>query len=832
MAPSHNKCDGATFLMAVIKKAIMTVAVLVCVLTAAGQGVLTGTVSDADGMVPLEMVNVGVPGTAVGATTDSRGHYRLEIKTADSVTVRYTFTGYEPQERRVKLTGGREHRLDMTLKRMARRLDEVQVSDEKTRQSSFTQIDVQRLENAVGPASGVESLLKTLPDVNSNNELSSQYSVRGGSFDENLVYINGVEVFRPMLIRSGQQEGMSIINPDLVDYILFSPGGFQASYGDKMSSVLDITYSRPVENKGKVSVSLLGGSATLQGRIGERWSYAASFRRHSNSYLLRTLDTKGTYRTHYTDLQAILGYRVNERLDLSLLAIWTDNVYGLVPQSQTTAFSQRTMELDVYFDGAEEDKYRTLLGALTMDWRPDDEWHLVGNLSVQDIAESERYDIQSQYWLYQVGMGEQVGETERFDRGVGTFLEHARNRLNSGIYALDVKAVKQAPLGNWTTGLKLQYENVADRLREWRWVDSAGYAMPTIATTPGDSSALPTNPILQQYANSNGGLHTLRAAAFLQREVDMETRGGSQIKLLAGLRGGLYDSRLVWYDKQQWTGLRPILSPRLSVSYKPLTQRDLLFKLATGVYQQPPFYREYRRTDGTLNPQLKPQTSYQVMGTADWNLHLWNRPFKITADLYYKYITDLVPYTVDNLRLSYNPDRQAVAYAAGLSLRVNGELVEGLESWVSLSLMRTQEDIEGDEFGWLDRPTDQRFSIKLFLQDYIPTMPWWRMSLSAIYATGMPVTAPYGRQEVALRLPYYLRVDWGNTVQLARIQQLKHWKLFRYIEDIQVGVEIFNLFDKQNVISYLWVTDYDNHPYRVPNYLTARQINLRLTILF
>ena len=446
MAPSHNKCDGATFLMAVIKKAIMTVAVLVCVLTAAGQGVLTGTVSDADGMVPLEMVNVGVPGTAVGATTDSRGHYRLEIKTADSVTVRYTFTGYEPQERRVKLTGGREHRLDMTLKRMARRLDEVQVSDEKTRQSSFTQIDVQRLENAVGPASGVESLLKTLPDVNSNNELSSQYSVRGGSFDENLVYINGVEVFRPMLIRSGQQEGMSIINPDLVDYILFSPGGFQASYGDKMSSVLDITYSRPVENKGKVSVSLLGGSATLQGRIGERWSYAASFRRHSNSYLLRTLDTKGTYRTHYTDLQAILGYRVNERLDLSLLAIWTDNVYGLVPQSQTTAFSQRTMELDVYFDGAEEDKYRTLLGALTMDWRPDDEWHLVGNLSVQDIAESERYDIQSQYWLDQVGMGEQVGETERFDRGVGTFLEHARNRLNSGIYALDVKAVKQAPL--------------------------------------------------------------------------------------------------------------------------------------------------------------------------------------------------------------------------------------------------------------------------------------------------------------------------------------------------------------------------------------------------
>ena len=810
----------------------MCVATALLALTAAGQGVLSGTVSELGSGAPLELVNVGVPGTPMGAVTDRRGHYRLEIKTGDSITVRYTFTGYEPQERRVRLAGGREERQDIILKPSARRLDEVEVSDEKTRQSTFMHIDVQRLENAVGPASGVESLLKTLPDVNSNNELSSQYSVRGGSFDENLVYINGVEVFRPMLIRSGQQEGMSIINPDLVDYILFSPGGFQATYGDKMSSVLDITYSRPLENKGKVSVSLLGGNATLQGRIGEKWSYAVSLRRHSNSYLLRSLDTKGTYKTHYTDLQAILGYRVNDRLDLALLAIWTNNVYGLVPQSQTTAFSQRTMELDVYFDGAEEDKYRTLLGALTMDWRPDDDWHIMGNLSVQDIAESERYDIQSQYWLYQVGMGEQVGETERFDRGVGTFLEHARNRLGSGIYAVDVKAIKQAPLGSWTAGLKVQYENVSDRLREWRWVDSAGYAMPATFTTPGDTNAQPVNPILQQYANSNGGLQTMRATAFLQREVDWETRGGSQIKLLAGIRGGLYGSRLEWYDRQQLTGLRPLVSPRVSVSYKPRTQRDLLFRLATGVYQQAPFYREYRRLDGTLNPQLKPQTSYQVMGTADWNLRLWDKPFKITADLYYKYITDLVPYTVDNLRINYNPDLQAVAYATGFSLRVNGELVEGLESWISLSLMKTQEDIEGDAFGWLDRPTDQRFSVKLFVQDYIPTMPWWRMSLSAIYATGMPVTAPYGHQEVALRLPYYLRVDWGNTVQLARIQQIKHWKLFRYIDDIQVGVEIFNLFDKQNVISYLWVTDYDNHPYRVPNYLTARQINLKLTILF
>lgn len=794
-------------------------------MVAAGQGVLSGRVTDAVSGGALEFVNVGIPGTSIGDVTTNKGVYKIVIKSADSVTVRYSFTGYESKELRLKVVG--EVQRDVVLRPVAKRLDEVEISDDKTRQSSFTQIDVQKLEDAVGPSAGVESLLKTLPDVNSNNELSSRYSVRGGSFDENLVYINGVEVFRPMLIRSGQQEGMSIINPDLVDYILFSPGGFEASYGDKMSSVLDITYSRPVEFKGKVSASLLGGAASVQGRVGEKWTYAAALRHHRNSYLLRTLDTKGSYTTRYTDLQALVGYKVNERLDLGLLAIWTNNIYGLVPKSQTTAFNQRTMEIDIYFDGAEEDKYRTLLGALTLDWRPNDDWRLVGSLSAQDIAESERYDIQSQYWLYQVGLGENAGETERFDRGVGTFLEHARNRLYTGIYALDVKATRQVALGNWQFGAKAQYENINDRLREWRWVDSAGYALPTLMPVAGDTSNGPVNPILQQYANTNGGLQTMRAIAFAQREINMVTRSGADVKIVAGVRGGFYRA-----ESGQDNNVAGTLSPRASVAYKPRWERDLLFRLATGVYQQAPFYREYRNLDGSLNLNLKPQTSYQVTTTADWNLRLWERPFKITADLYYKYITDLVPYTVDNLRISYHPDEQAVAYAAGISLRINGEFVEGLESWASISLMKTQEDIAGDQFGWLDRPTDQRFSVKVFVQDYIPMIPWWRMSLSAVYATGMPVTAPYGRQEVALRLPYYLRVDWGNTVQLARFESLKHWKVFRYVDDIQVGIEVFNLFDKQNVVSYLWVTDYDNHPYRVPNYLTARQVNFKLTVLF
>lgn len=815
-----------------VKRLLAILVPLVAVLTVAGQGTVKGVVRDASTGAALEFVNVGVMGGTMGTTTNSDGYYGLKISDKDSVTLRYTFTGYEPVEKRLKVVNRQTLTVDVKLKAAAKRLDEVVVSDEKSRQTTFTQIDVQKLDDAVGPTGGVEGVLKTLPDVNSSNELSSQYSVRGGSYDENLVYINGVEIFRPMLIRSGQQEGMSIINPDLVDFILFSPGGFDATYGDKMSSVLDITYSRPVEFRGKLSGSLLGAEASVQGRAGERWYYAAGLRQHSNSYILGSLDTKGSYTTNYTDVQALVGYKANEKLDIGALAIWTRNVYGLVPESQTTAFNQRSTGIDIYFDGAEEDRYSTLLGALTFDYRPTDRWRLNGSVSAQHIAERERYDIQSQYWLYEIGMGQVVGETERFDLGVGTFLEHARNRLVTNIYSADIKASHEVLLGRWQMGVKVQMEQVGDRLREWRWVDSAGYAIPSELPMPGDSANMPTSPILQQYANSNGGLLTGRMTAFVQRELNFVTRRDAEIKLMAGVRGMLYESQLEWYDECQATGLRATASPRLSASYKPRWERDLLFRIATGIYTQSPFYREYRRTDGTLNPDVKAQTSYQVTGTADWNLRLWQRPFKITADLYYKYITGLIPYTVDNLRISYHPDEDAVAYAAGLSLRVNGEFVEGLESWVSLSLMKTQEDIVGDEFGWLDRPTDQRFSVKVFLQDYLPTMPWWKMSLSMIYATGMPITAPYGRQDPALRLPNYLRVDWGNTVQLSRFERLKHTRLFRIVDDIQVGVEVFNLFDKRNVVSYLWVVDKDDHPYRVPNYLTARQVNVKLTILF
>ena len=809
-----------------MKRFVLYLVLTLVPLRAVGQGVVEGVVTDAKNGDPLEFVTVGIPGQQMGTVTNAKGYYRFLLKGEDSVTVRFSFTGYESAQFKVRRDQRTE--LDVRLKPVATQLQAVEVSDELTRQSTFTQIEVSKLDDAVGPMGGVEGVIKMLPDVQSNNELSSQYSVRGGSFDENLVYINGIEIFRPMLIRSAQQEGMSIINPDMVDFILFSPGGFDVTYGDKLSSVLDITYLRPQEFKGRASVSLLGAAATVQGRAGEKLSYAAGLRRHSNQYVLGSLDTRGSYTTAYTDFQALLGYKVNDRLDLGVLAVWTHNVYGLVPESRTTAFGsalQPGMEIDIYFDGQEQDRYNTLLGAFSANWRPNDNWHVTSHIALQHINESERYDVQSQYWLYQIATGETNDDTSRFNRGVGTFLEHARNRLTTDIATFDLRANRYARLGSWDFGLKLQLENINDHLREWKWVDSSGYALPTHMLPFGDTTNYPVPPVLQLFANSNNTLQTFRTAAFVQREIDLHTRRGSDIKILAGVRAQMYTTE---GSDPKW-----MISPRASVNYKPQMKQDMLFRLAAGIYRQAPFYREYRRDDGSLCLNLDPQTSYQITGTTDWRFRLWNKPFTLTADLYGKYITDLIPYTIDNLRLRYLPDEKAVGYAVGISFRLNGELIEGLESWASLSIMQTQEDIEGDGLGWLYRPTDQRLSFKLFLQDNVPDMPWWRMSLNLVYATGTPIAVPFGNNGgEQLRLPSYYRLDWGNTIRLSQFESLKHKRLFRVIDDIQIGLEVFNLFNFRNVVSYLWVADIDNLPRRVPNYLTARQVNLKITVLF
>lgn len=811
--------------------------------SAFSQAWVQGRVTGPDGKA-LEFVNVGIlnASTPVGTTSDFKGWYRLQIPKElllDSVRLRFSFTGFETVEFSLFPRHGQTLQQDCRLRTSTTTLQEVSVVDDRSRQTSFTHIDVQKLQNAVGPNNGVESLLKTLPDVNSNNEMSSQYSVRGGSFDENLVYINDIEVYRPMLVRSGQQEGLSIINSDMVDHILFSPGGFDASYGDRLSSALDITYGRPSAFRAQLSASLLGGSAFAEGTLGSRFAYSVGFRHHNNSYLFSSLDTKGQYHTSYTDLQAFLSYTVSSALDVSLLAIVSRNIYGLVPESQTTTFGSfmESLQLDIFFDGGEEDRYDTRLGALLFDLHPNDDNHIKFALSAQSITERECYDIQSQYWLYELGVGSEVGEVNRFDRGVGTFLEHARNSLQTHIFALDIKGTHNARLGQWSWGVKGQLEKVSDHVREWKWVDSAGYALPTTHSLPG-SDLDPHSPLLQLFCSAANQVTTLRTSAFAQRELKFFSRHDHQFKFVAGIRGQYYRQFFDHLSTPAADTTSPnhqfLLSPRISLNLKPnWDSADMLFRLAGGVYQQAPFYREMRYIGGGLNTRIQAQTSYQATASLDWNFHLSDMPFKFTADIYYKYITHLIPYTIDNMRLRYDAHNNAVAYAAGISLRLNGELLPGLESWASLSLMQTQEDILGDNLGWIRRPTDQRFSFKMFFQDNLPSMPWWKMSLNFLFGSRLPVTFPYQQDRSAeFHLPSYFRVDWGNTVCFSQIKAFQHSRLFRFFDDIQLGIEVFNLFNYHNVISFIWVADYENTYYPVPNYLTARQVNLKLTLVF
>jgi len=786
-----------------------------------------------------------------GASTDANGRYSLTLPCDSVIVLSVRYTGYETIDTIVSLRAGANTVMDFALRRGSRLLGPVTVTNWRVRNKAFVSINLERIENNVGPQGGVEALLKTLPDVSSNNEMSSQYSVRGGSFDENLVYVNGVEIYRPQLIRSGQQEGTSIINPDMVDNVIFSPGGFDASYGDRMASVLDITYgdhgtsmsgdTLPRYGKWKASASFLGGSLSTYGAVGDKFTYSVGFRHHANRYLFRSLDTKGNYTTRYTDLQALLSYRVSDALRLSLLSVVSRNVYGLIPESQTTTFGgfEEVMQFDVFYEGEESDSYNTALAALTMEYRPNDDFKLLWTNSVQTIREHEMYDILSQYWLYELNVGnyDDDGNTERFDRGVGSFQEHARNHLSTNIFATELQGTHYAVLGNWRWGVKAQYEQLRDKVREWKWVDSAGYAMPTVIPTPGNDSNSPQTPILQRFCNSDHALSTSRLSGFVQRDVELYNDRGDQFTIVGGVRLHGYD---INFSNDTMTDVatpvhnrRLFVSPRLGATYKPKIKKDIMFRLTAGIYNQAPFYREYRYDNGDLNRTILPQRSYQAMGNMDWNFRVGESPFKFTTDIYYKYITDLIPYRIDNLRIRYDATNNAVGYATGISFRLSGEVVKGLESWASLTLMKTQEDIEGDEFGWLPRPTDQRISFKLFFQDYVPTIPFWRMSLNFIYGTGMPCTHP-SRKDFGVdhTIPAYFRVDWGNTLQLSRLRAIRDSWIMRHVDDVLLSLEVFNLFDYKNVVSYIWVADYSNTYYPVPNYLTARQINFKVTVEF
>jgi hypothetical protein len=659
----------------------------------------------------------------------------------------------------------------------------------------------------------IEALIKTLPGVNSNNELSSQYSVRGGNFDENLIYVNDVEIFRPFLIRSGEQEGLSFINPNLVSTVQFSAGGFDAKYGDKMSSVLDIRYKRPTEFAGSVSLDLLGASAHLEGvSNNQKWKGLIGIRHKSNQYLLNSLPTQGDYSPSFTDVQSYVLFTPNPHWEFDFLGNIALNKYHFIPTSRRTTFggASNTMGLLIYFEGQEINRFNSVFGAFSAMYRPHVNLQHRFTVSGYQTVERETFDILGQYWLSEAVTEDDEGNVV----GVGTFLNHARNELNAIIYNVNYRGLFTTENVFWLWGAKFQREDILDQLNEWKMVDSANFSLPNphipIETIGFPNPSRP--PLLQNIYQSNHHLIANRYQGFLQSNFEIS----SQLAGVAGFRVSYWDFNNEF-----------LISPRASLTYAPKNLMNWTFRFATGIYYQPPFYRELRDLEGNLNSDIKSQRSIHFVVGSDYYLTLWDRPFKLTTEAYCKALNSLIPYEIDNVRIRYLAENIGKGYAAGIDFRLAGEVIQGVESWASLSIMSTKESINGGAY--IPRPTDQRINFNLFFQDYLRMNKDFKAHLNLVFGTGLPYGSPNALKNLEtfsqrgnFRLPAYRRVDLGLSY---------HMKVLK-IGTVWLSAEVFNLFDMNNTISYLWISDFNNRQYAVANYLTSRRLNFKINVDF
>ncbi|NVN95323.1 MAG: carboxypeptidase-like regulatory domain-containing protein [Bacteroidetes bacterium] len=788
---------------------------------------------------PIEYVNIGIFDITnpIGITTDHNGKYALTIPANIQLTIIASFTGFESQKEKILLAPNNIKEINFKLKKITNQLPEFVIQDTRTRNSSLNRLNPKNVSQIPSVSGGVESIIKMMPGVSSNNELSSQYNVRGGNYDENLVYVNDIEIYRPLLVRSGQQEGLSFVNSDLVSSILFSAGGFDARYGDKMSSVLDIKYKKPTSFAGNVSMSLLGASMHLEGTLmNSRLSYLIGARQKSNQYLLNSMQTKGEYRPSFTDIQTLLTYDFSEKLELSFLGNYARNIYNVVPENRETDFGtiNQALRLKIYFDGQELDRFETFFGALSLNYKPKSNINIKNTISAFQSYEEETFDIQGQYWLSQLeaDFGKETFAQEAFNLGVGTYINHARNYLNSTVINFENRGsvAKTYHFIQW--GAKYQLEQIVDKLNEWKLVDSSDYTLPNPPDSIGSNNP-PHYPLeLQNVYKAKNDLSSNRVSGFIQDTwtIDGDT---NRLSLTSGIR-------FSYWDLNQ----ELLVSPRATISYKPRWEKDIVLRFSTGLYYQSPFYRELRDQKGVLNLNLKSQESIHFVAGMDWNLTIWDRPFKFVSEAYYKYLNNLIPYEIDNVRIRYSAKNEAHGYATGIDFRLNGEFVKGIESWASLSIMQTQENIDNDSYvdnngntiepGFIPRPTDQRVVFSLFFQDYLPRIPNIKMHLNLVYGASLPFGPPNSeRYKQTLRIPAYRRVDIGSSYLLkSKTAKLSSKNIFRKLETIWISVEVFNLLQISNTISYIWISDVSNRQYAVPNYLTPRQLNVKLVVEF
>ena len=765
---------------------------------------LTGRVVDSNDS-PIELASVSCLAQGKATMTDLKGHFSITLHSADSVAVKFSMVGYKSKTRILRRPRGKQT-LRITLSPMDA-LSEIVVTEKRRQTTATEQIDVKNLkDNPSASGNAVEELIQQQAGVSTHNELSSQYNVRGGSFDENSVYINNVEIYRPLLIRSGQQEGLSIINPDMVESIGFSSGGFEAKYGDKMSSALDITYRRPTRSELSASMSLLGGTAFAA--VGnKRLSMSHAVRYKTNRYLLGSLETKGEYRPNYLDYQTFISYRPDSLWSIDFLGNISENHYNFRPTDRETSFG--TMEdlksFKVYFDGQEKDVFRTFFGSLSISRmfgaKQQTKVSLLGSAFYS--KEQERYDIQGQYWLDDTQTSENLG--------VGTYMEHARNYLTSKVASVKLMVNHKARKHDIEGALTMKFENIKEKASEYEMRDSSGYSIPHN----------PNRLDLIYTLRSENHINSNRIEGYLQDTYRFASHGERQsfFTLNYGVRFNH------WSFSKETT-----VSPRVSIAMVPSFNNDITFRFSTGLYYQAPFFKEIRdtvTTDGVtraiLNNKIKSQQSIHFVGAFDYRFKMKDRPYKFSAEAYYKLMHNLIPYNVNNVKITYYGGNQCDGYATGIDLKLYGEFVPGTDSWVTLSLMSTKQKMNGK---WVPMPTDQRYAVNVHFTDYFPGTEKWKMTLRLAIADGLPFGAPHsGLEHQNFRAPAYKRADIGMSYRLYERGSRKS-----AIKNAWLGIDCLNLFGINNVNSYYWVTDVTNQQYAVPNYLTGRQVNVKLSV--
>lgn len=766
---------------------------------------LQGRVTDSE-MNPVELATVAVVQQGKMTMTNLKGEFSMKLQSSDSVVVRFSMVGYKTKTRVLRRPKGKQTLLIQLYD--DNQLAGVTVTEEKRQMGSTQKLDTKDMKNAPSvTGNAVEEMIQSQAGVSTHSELSSQYNVRGGSFDENSVYINNVEIYRPFLVRSGQQEGLSIINPDMVESVGFSTGGFEAKYGDKMSSVLDIKYKRPKKFEANVSASLLGASAYI-GFSTKKFSWSNGIRYKTNKYLLGTLETKGEYQPNFLDYQTYLTYEPSDRWSIELLGDISENHYNFYPEDRETRFGtmENVKSFRVYFDGQEKDIFRTYFGSLSITRKFGKNTKLSLSAAAFHTNEQEKYDIQGQYWLTQTETSENLG--------VGTYMEHARNYLEATVKSAKLTFNHKTKKHDIEAGLTYKIESIKENSKEYEMRDSSGYSIPHTG-----------EDLYMIYSlNARNSLDANRIEAYAQDTWRFTSRGGHTFFTLNyGIRFSHWN-----FNKES------IISPRVSLGIIPAFNHDVTLRFATGIYYQAPFFKELRDTTtvngityATLNRDIKSQRSIHFIAGFDYRFKMKNRPYKFTAEAYYKALSNIIPYTVDNVKIVYDASQQCSGHAMGLDLKLYGEFVPGTDSWVSLSLMNTRININGKS---IPMPTDQRYALNLFFTDYFPGTTRWRMSLRLAYADGLPFGAPHRSLDtMPFRAPAYKRADIGMSYRLFDNDKRKRKSIFK---NIWLGVDCLNLLGINNVNSYYWVTDVTNQQYAVPNYLTGRQINVRASFEF